>query len=61
MDADKTFFETVKRMRQLQKEYFSTRSGSVLTKAKQAEREVDNLIKVRDQLTKGIGQQGRLI
>jgi len=43
MDA-KSFFELVSRMRDKQKEYFRTRSTTVLQESKSLERSVDNEI-----------------
>lgn len=39
-----TLIIEVRLMRELQKEYFRTRSGDVLTKCKQQERKVDELL-----------------
>lgn len=44
------FYTTVERMRAAQKEYFSTRDGTVLARSKELEREVDRLLVERDQL-----------
>lgn len=41
----KDFFDLVARMRDKQKEYFRTRSGSVLKESKQLEKQVDEEIK----------------
>lgn len=40
----KQFFNRVSYMRKLQKEYFQTRSSSVLRKCKQVEKEIDDEI-----------------
>lgn len=49
------FFDTVCRMRELQKAYFTERSPSLLTKSKAAEKTVDRLI--AQQVQKSAGQQ----
>ena len=41
----KDFFDLVARMRDKQKEYFRTRSGSVLKESKQLEKQVDEEIR----------------
>ena len=41
----KEFVELVKKMREMQKEYFRTRSMNVLNQSKALERQVDNAIK----------------
>ena len=41
----KEFVELVKKMREMQKEYFRTRSLNVLNQSKALERQVDNAIK----------------
>lgn len=38
------FIESVKRMRQLQSEYFKNRDKNILIAAKQSERDVDNAL-----------------
>ncbi|MBX7204170.1 MAG: hypothetical protein K1X81_01985 [Bacteroidia bacterium] len=43
---DKDFRKLVAEMRQAQKDYFSTRSSSHLTRAKQLERKVDAEVKI---------------
>lgn len=43
--TSKDFFHLVARMRDRQKEYFRTRSGSVLKESKQLEKQVDEEIK----------------
>lgn len=40
----KEFFDAVSCMRKLQKEYFQTRSSTILRKCKQKEKEIDNEI-----------------
>lgn len=40
----KEFFDTVVRMRDKQKEYFKTRSGSALTESKRLEKVIDDEI-----------------
>ncbi len=39
------FFQAVAKMRELQKAYFASRDGNTLTQCKQAEAEVDRIIK----------------
>ena len=49
------FFDTVCRMREIQKAYFTERSPSLLAKSKEAEKTVDRLI--AQQVQKRSGQQ----
>lgn len=46
------FFDLVARMRDKQKEYFRTRSGSVLQESKQLEKQVDEEIKRVNEIIK---------
>ena len=48
----KDFFDLVARMRDKQKEYFRTRSGSVLQESKQLEKQVDEEIKRVNEIIK---------
>lgn len=41
---NKPFFDLVSKMRQAQKEYFRTRSASVLNEAKRLEKQVDDAL-----------------